>query len=739
MDLTYGEIIDSDLSSLLDASRMWKEMSRRFGELGSSYRKNVRSLTEEDGAWTGVGSDSFRERSEGTLHEFSAAKKQANAVASLLKDAYDQLTDLKKKVEEERDAAVKAGMKVSEYGICSFDFSGYTPQERQTIIHDPGLAESENSWTRRIQNAVQAVSDADYGVRTALETVTQDRDGQGDLSGFNSKAVGDIEKYEGIRAVELSEKLNSGEKLSEKELEEFERLNRDNSDERVYSTTMLAALGGDGAVKLTHRIQELAYAHDGSVNHQYAALEKGFAKTVATATEVPGDVSRYPPGSAQYKQWLNSEGGKFYREWTSELREAGTKNYGSNTDPLYGYQPFVSMMKNSGETFDDQFLYDLGNDLITVEKEKPSLFTMWNGGHPGVETDPIDGVLAVMSRDPDTATAFLNPDGNGSGPNHVRNEHLKYLVGSGDGSREWPEHVMTGHTIITMDDHTSRAGLGAALEAATTGHPPLESEVDPRPQKIHTHAQARIMHETIKLLDGGPQTEIHANLRQPLANALGTYTPDTHQILSGNPSEKEYITEAGGDGVFGDGKLAVKADALTHVLRGISEDPEAYGTLHKAETRYVADQLDKLPGNAQDLERSGPLGQSGATLGAYSAIREDVIDDLRQADHSAADWKTKIAYHIIGGAVTPLPGGDAAQRMVDTWAYAMANEMKAEVDSKANAEISDHYLDANNQINLMVHDWADREGVPEKASGVTGEMLDGYDRGVQQADKYLAD
>ncbi|MFI1154866.1 hypothetical protein [Streptomyces sp. NPDC020817] len=37
-----------------------------------------------------------------------------------------------------------------------------------------------------------------------------------------------------------------------------------------------------------------------------------------------------------------------------------------------------------------------------------------------------------------------------------------------------------------------------------------------------------------------------------------------------------------------------------------------------------------------------------------SSTREDVINDGRMAGYSEADWKSKLAYHVIGGAVTPM-------------------------------------------------------------------------------------
>ncbi|WP_328787476.1 MULTISPECIES: hypothetical protein [unclassified Streptomyces] len=110
-----------------------------------------------------------------------------------------------------------------------------------------------------------------------------------------------------------------------------------------------------------------------------------------------------------------------------------------------------------------------------------------------------------------------------------------------------------------------------------------------------------------------------------------------------------------------------------------------------------------------------------------------------------------MAYHVIGGAVTPLyfttaggmsiAIGDSIQRGVDTWAWVMGNNLKAEADVTANAGIADHYLEANNQLNLMVESWADgRQDINADArAGLKDEILDGHDRGSNATHKYLTD
>ncbi|MEZ7005292.1 DUF6571 family protein, partial [Streptomyces sp. AD55] len=466
-------------------------------------------------------------------------------------------------------------------------------------------------------------------------------------------------------------------------------------------------------------------------------------------------VADAPPGSQKFKDWVASEDGRFYREWTDSLDTYGTKNYGSNSEPLYGYQSFVALMQHADAKFDDQFLYQLADDLIAAEKKKPSIFTEWGAGHEGVRADALDGLLSVMSRNPDAATAFFDPAGNGSGADHVDNNHLKYLLHE----RDWPPRMLGGFPGMAIDDPFGRTGLAVALEAGATGKMPLENGEDPWPEVPHTSEQARVMHGIIEELkpDNGTDAPVHQNLRRPLANALAQYTNDTHEILGG--MDADYVRAATGAGYFHDGgtaHLATSQKDLVQVMRGLSEDPVAYATLHKAESRYIDMELRDIPEGSTEFERSAPLSKSGATLGAYSAIREDVVNDGRLADYNEADWKSKIAYHIIGGAVTPLAiptgggsivVGDALQRGVDTWAWEWANSMKAEADALANAAIADEYLNVNNQMVIMVDAWANGrtdidtatdQGKAQVAVLIDG-ILNGHDRGQGLAQKYLTD
>ncbi|MGW7526200.1 hypothetical protein [Streptomyces sp. NPDC054783] len=755
---TYHEILTTDLSTLTTAAERWDDMAKDFNKQETAYRRDVHGITLRP-TFAGESQQAANARFGVRLTEFQSAQTEAKAIASLLRDAHTQFVDLRKKLESARDDAIAKGMKVSDQGVVSYDTGKLSQGEKQELAHDPDSQESVRksvaSWQARIDQCVKDVDDADKGVEVAFAAVVKGPDmGDGTVPGFNGKAQGDIEKYEAQEADDIARRVAHGDKVSAADLAELRRAFRDNKGDKAFSQTFLQGLGPDNTIKFTNELNDLAYSSDKSHQNVYMDLQGGLADAVANATQVPGSVAEMPPGSPKFKAWLDSADGAFYRQWMQGLEKYGTKNYGSTSNPLYGYQSVVGMMQQSDTKYDDQFLYQMGDDMIGAEKKHAGLFTGWGTGHDGVRADALDGLLAVMSNNPDAATHFFDPAGNGSGADHVGNDHLHYLLNT----RDWPKNVLDDAGFATVDDPLSRTGLGAALEAAATGHLPLKDGQDPWPNMPHSDAQARVMHNVIEDLKptSGNDATVPENLRKPLANALAQYTNDTHEILGGMSAD--YVSHATGDGYFNSGgtaHMAVSEKDLVQVMRGMSEDPDAYATLHKAEARYINEELNKIPAGETDFEKTGPLGKAGAALGAYTAIREDVINDERTDGYSAADWKAKIAYHIIGGALTPMtiptggegsfPVGDALQRGVDTWAWEWDNDMKAGVDAKADAEVADNYLDANNQAALMVDGWAhgrsdidpDSTAGKDRIDAFKNAMLNGHDRGANTAGKYL--
>ncbi|MFF9014403.1 hypothetical protein ACF09C_15720 [Streptomyces sp. NPDC014870] len=776
--LTYYEVMTTDFGKLTTAAEKWDSMAGEIKKVEDRYKDTVQKIVIGPN-WTGVSAGVAGTNFAGTRYEYSAAQIQAKAIASLLRDAHTQFVDLKKKLESARAEAVEAGMLVSEQGNVTFDYASLTESERRAYRNDPDgqtvVRESVAKWQKHIDDRVKVVSDADEGVKIALEAAVVDSNkdafGKGkddQLNGFNAGAQGDIEVYEARNAEEIATRINSGEKVSAADYAELNRAFRDNSDNKAFSQTFIGGVGADGTIKLANALNNRAHSGDESQRGLYRDTNKGLSDTLAGATMVPdfkgADGKKLAYGTKAYQDaftdWSKTSDARFYNDFMGDLKKAGVAKYDLDVagdkisvgtghgQEIRGYQGLATLMQQGGG-YSPQFLGDVTDDMIAAEKKDKGIWDL-HGSFDGKEdgwfkNDPVDGVLNVMSRDPEAATGYLDPSADGD------KDRLQYLLKDRDwdtvNTTDWRGNIET--TGKDTSDKDVRSGLGLALEAATTGHTPLKPGQDPWPATPHTEAQARIMHDVIGTL--GPDQSVHENLREPLARSLASYTADTHEMLAG--LDADYV-KAAGTGFFKEGDtthLAVPQDDLVQFMRGLSEDPEAYGTLHKAESRYIDLSLEQIPEGAKGAEMTNPLNKAGTALGAMASIREDVINDGRMAGYSEADWKAKIAYHVIGGAVTPLyfttaggvsiAFGDSLQRGVDTWAWQWGNEMKAQVDAKANPAIADNYLSVNTQVPILVSDWATgRPDIPDAdVQNYTRNVLDGRVRGTETAQKYLTD
>ncbi|MFD0270054.1 hypothetical protein ACFVGY_26355 [Streptomyces sp. NPDC127106] len=184
------------------AAGKWETMAGELKKVETRYGDTVQKITTTEN-WAGFSAVSAQKGFAATRYEFSAAQVQAKAIASLLRDAQEKFTDLKKKLESARDDAIAAGMTVSGEGRVAFDYSKLTPAERSAYRHDPDgqktITEAVDKWQKHIDDRVKAVTELDQNIKAVLETAVTDSNkdafGKGadlSLSGFNAGATGDL-------------------------------------------------------------------------------------------------------------------------------------------------------------------------------------------------------------------------------------------------------------------------------------------------------------------------------------------------------------------------------------------------------------------------------------------------------------------------------------------------------------------------------------------------------------------
>lgn len=769
---TYHEVMTTDLSKLTTAATKWDDMAGEFKKLEEQYERDVHGISLGQ-TWLGVSSNAANGRFTVTLNEYKAAQKEAKAIAALLRDAHTQFVDLRGKLQSVRDDAVKDGMKVSEQGYVSFDTSRLSDSERNAYVHDPSYQESARTaageWNQAITAAVKAVSDADDGVRIALEAVVIDSNLQdGTYNGFNAGAKDDIEEYEAENAKDIATRINGGEKVPAADLAELQRSFRDNSDNKAFSQTFLNGLGPSGTIQLGNKLNDKSHSGSGDQQKLFRSITSGLADTMAGATRPPvfkdseGKALKY--GTAGYQKafdnWLKQDDGKFYTEWREGLKKAGVEKFDMDVvgdkisvgtghgQEARGYQSLVTLMQQ-GSGYSPQFMADITDDMIAAEKKDPDVWDL-HGKFEGKEdgwfaNDPVDGALSIMSRDPDGATVYLDPGTDG------KNDRLEYLLKERDwdtvNTTEW-----TGNIERTGDDTAetdARKGLGAALEAGATGQEPGTPLGKPEP---HSESQARVMQSTIALLDKGAAGDtVHENLKVPLGRALNDYTADTHAILGGyapnSPVGQDHIAGSGDSASITNSK-----ESLLRVMRGVSDgvigtnsegDPvRVFDSLYEGQRLYAAEYLDtgrqvpqsSLTENVTSWDvRSRHVGEA---FGGMNAIGTDMILDDRDTEVGKINDQARYAYHGYGALANTIPQvGDIAQRAVDAATYEWSKDVITEKENIARAEVSKETAGGIAGTNDLIDSWADTRDAKgsDAAENAKGEAKQSYITGREEA------
>ncbi|MFB7714351.1 hypothetical protein [Streptomyces sp. NPDC056105] len=650
----------TDLATLTTAADRWDGMAKEFGKRETDYKRDVHGITPgppSPSTWTGLSADAAGKRFDVTLHEFQNAQTEAKAIASLLRDAHAQFTTLRGRLKSEREAATKAGIKVSDRGVVAYDEERAAGDASNSAMHDPAsraeVQRAVESWQGRIDKAVRALGDADAGVEIALGAAVFDAnltDGTG--NGFNARAKGDIEQYEADVAKKSARKLANGERLTPHELAELQRSFRDNSRDPRFSRTVLDSLGPSGTIRLTNNLGDLAHVTDPRHAADYNSIEAGLANSLATATK------------NSHSQW--------YKDWRTEMRKAGVARFETEfqtarLDKVHGYQSLVTLMQH-GDGYGRDFLEDLGDDMIKAEKKNPEIWDLkgeYSGKRGGwFANDPVDGVLGIMSHEPATAAHYLNDD-----------DRMKYLMHD----RDWKLTLHTTETpkatVYTPSlDTDTHAGLAAALQAGATGLDPS----DPNAKYVdHSAENNKVFKSSLKYL-AEEGDKFPPSLREPMAKILVNHG-DTVHAAAGR------IEMKGAD---------IPQDQLYEVVKQVSKDQGSYTALNSGINHAIVADVHE-PDQKRPMDS---LTHAGRTVGFLEQARTAAA-----GDPEVADFKHK---WVVDQAIGYLPvGSDEVQSgfdfVTEKW---LADEQRKLDDKAADADLA-KYNNRNNQLMALAEEW----------------------------------
>ncbi|MFD5077003.1 hypothetical protein [Streptomyces sp. NPDC058371] len=643
--------MSTHLSALTIAADRWDGMAGEFEKREEQYRRDVHGISVGQ-SWQGLSAHAANARFDITLKEFKAAQTEAKAVASLLRDAHAQFVELRGKVRAVRHDAIEAGIRVSDRGVVSYD-DRHDTSAGHAAGHAPKVCEAAAPWQERLDQAVRAVGDADQGVEIALKAVVLDSDvSDGTFNGFNSRATGDIERYEAEAADAIALKLNEGSELSPHEVAELRRSFRDNDGDKAFSRTFLDGLGADGTIRMTNRLNDLVHAPGSKGVGNFSAIESGLARTLATATK---DTK---------SDW--------YEDWRADVQRVGVERFetdfhGGRLEKIRGYQALVTLMEN-GDGYASQFLTDMGDDIIKAEKQDPDIWDL-KGEYAGKRdgwfaNDPLDGLLGVMSHDPDTAATYLNSD-----------HRMKYLMQERDWQVVLQEQDGAKASVYRSAlDGDDRAGFGAALQAATTGIDPSDKQAE---FVRHSKDNNAVLRSSLKYLaDSGD--DFPDSLRGPMAKILVNHGDTVHAAASSVDMSSSPL----------------KQDELFEVIKQVSKDQGAYGTLNREINHALVSDIHRA--GQRDPEES--LLRAGRTVGFLEEAHAQTAT-APEAEPFEGKW-------VVDQAISHLPvGGDEVQVAFDYVTDEWLSDEQRRLEDKAAEENVASYNKRISQLMALSNEW----------------------------------
>ncbi|MFD5322589.1 DUF6571 family protein [Streptomyces sp. NPDC127092] len=741
---TFEQLLNAKLGPMNTAATQWTEMISKLTQL----KTDASAMTSKAGksTWRGENASVTKEFVTKTAKEFGDAVTEAESVRDLLQDAYTLLKtaqdDLKTTYENP-----PPGITIYPNGVLSHRVH---PDRRSKDSTEPVATEAQFEALRgKIEGILKRAAEADelcaWGLRALIKNHPNDF-GSTDIGGVaEAKKLREEEKQQAENGREAAKLYARWEYLDDKERERLLQLAEGGKNSPAFAEQLMTNLSYRGrdqqeAVLLLAGSLE-AGGRDGQLSATDARLYKALSGSLATATGPdssigsPGGVTsawtdklittaRDGNGLSNRHPGYIGGGAASLKDLTDLMAaDAGDKAYDPNDKNASPYDK-----DKDDPVYSEAFLTEVGDTIRAWETNNDDAYDGYMKNWQGTQEDPMKGLMNAMSRNPSAATSYFDP--------HTT-DNLKYFLDD----RKWPG----GDVEFKMPEETQRTSarteFGAALEAAATGRQPGSplNGVENR----HDGAQAAIFERIAKEYTGdetyGTQSSVPVSMRTSMGNMIGDYASDVHQILGKKM-----------DGPTDFNNLTIERGDLARLMRGVAEDPKAFGVMHHSQSVVIAEGLNGFPPESfrkEDPELRAWVKQSASVLGHLDAVRGDVIYDLGQAQKDTNGWNKMMNYHIIGAPLTAIPvAGDVLQRSIDVGTAAYMNELNAKVDEATRKDMVNHFENGENQMDAMMRKMAQEKGLTDQELDATpGEYEDGlqataeqwYQYGIEDAQKKM--
>ncbi|MFR9724729.1 hypothetical protein ACL02R_15400 [Streptomyces sp. MS19] len=666
MTLTFAQVWHASLGGLKAALDDWSAMAGRLEDLAQDARDTLLARSEQ-ARWEGVNASVTRAFVAKSVRESGDAASAARGMGQLLDDGYATLKaaqdGLHQLVEIEAPAA---SLTVSEAGGVAALRSVTEDPARQLFdpeysAHFAAEREAVAAMQRRVDVLVERFDDAD---RTLARALLADADE--DRHDFGAPVYTTLDQEELAQALLLA---REGDRMTSRELEQFNELLADNRDSPEFTTGLFRELGAEGTLTLFGSLSMSTMGEGYEVDEhrleQVQALQRNLGLGLATATDP--DNGHHLPAS-----------------FGEELRRLGTERLPLTAHAVegpYGYQLLGGILRYGA--YDPAFLTPIAEHVVQLHADDPLRFADARQGgagpeHPfnpvganGAGYDPVLGVLEALGHSPEAATQFfsttptayredgsLDPDGHAGilrGGDSPVAGYLDYFLQ--EGYTQFPD--VNSHDPAAAAgqsaDHLSDA-LGHALEAATLGHAWDETSVE----VTRSEAGAGVMEDIADRFSRDPGlSHRFSALTDSLGNMAAGYVDDINWALDGGEgSAGPFAPE------WNDVSLHARfGNDVQPFLSVLGQHPDSYATLSQAERIYTASVLDAQVGADGTVEEGPARNVVRITAQAQGFLDQARADQVR-AEGLASDEAFNRALDersgwLKYGAATAVAGGAA--------------------------------------------------------------------------------
>ncbi|WP_329552641.1 DUF6571 family protein [Streptomyces sp. NBC_00696] len=642
MALTFTDLVEVDLGKLGTAVSDWKKTVDRLKTSAENAHKGMQAKSDS-AQWAGVNATVTREFIAKTAKEVSDLHAEANSIYQVLADGHPELVSLQKQV---KDAAGKdasaLGVRVNDIGdgkvVCIFPhIRGDTDERTQEQL------DAKRELENRINRILSHAAEIDASVARALRMSHGD-----DAHNAGHSTYESLNDAQAERALELARK---GDKMSDAELQEFNRLMRFNGREKdgEFATEFYKGLGGpEKTLEFYAEMSIDGTDPDASKVRLNAMkdLQQNMGFALANATDP--DTKSHLPAS-----------------WGDEFRRLGTQQIGwekGQWNKPYGYQVLGGLLRYGN--YDPRFLDPIAEHVTQLHKKDPYFFLNNKAmgqediygfnpsGRMGSGNDPLNSVLEALGHSPEASEKFFtqsptayNEDGTKKGGSPGFTSYLGLFT---DKDFDWT--VDTNDTNILADeDKTKNAltfgpeALGHALESATTGRPYDDDTGD---AIKHSAAQAQLVNDIVNKFGENPELIRHNEngdlddaesgplygLRGSLGDITAEYMGDFQRAMyKEDPSSDLFPT-------FGEA-AGLDPGHAARFLGEVGQDPDAYSAITSAQQAYTTEVVDHVINGGSDSTASldGRVGNAVAPGSAIAGIMSDARANAIYEYHTASD------------------------------------------------------------------------------------------------------